>query len=225
MIVYGKQIFNYIINNHPNLINEIFLAKEIDRKLFLKISKLNHKIIKLDPKKAQSLSRGGNHQGFLLNIEELSFTDFSDLKKFNFLLILHSITDVGNIGAIVRSAYSLGVDGIVISGVNSIKIEGVVRSSSGAIFELPIAFYKNTLNLANELKQVGFYLYGADMSGEDIRDIKIMKKKALFLGSEGEGLTKRVIEKLDKIVSIKMEREFESLNVSVAAALLCDRIR
>lgn len=225
MIVYGKQIFNYITNNHPNLINEVYLAKEIDKKLFYQISKLNHKIVKLDPKKAQSLSRGGNHQGFLLDIEELKFSNFSDLKKFDFLLVLHSVTDVGNIGAIIRSAYSLGVDGIIISGVNSIKSEGVIRSSSGAAFELPIVLYKNTLDLANELKQVGFYLYGADMGGDDVRDVEIVKKKALFLGSEGEGLTKRVIEKMDKMVSIKMERDFESLNVSVAAALLCDRIR
>ena len=225
MIVYGKQIFIYLLEKYPKLIKNIYLAKEIDKKLFAKIGKLNQKIIKLDFKKAQAMSRGGNHQGFLLEIEPYKFSDFDTLKKQNFLLVLQGITDVGNIGAIVRTAYSLGVDGIIISGIKNLKIDAIARSSAGALFDMPIVITKNELDMINELKQVGFTIYGADKSGEDIRTVNINYKKVLFMGSEGEGLSNKLLKKMDKLLSIKMEREFESLNVSVATAILCDRIR
>jgi len=63
------------------------------------------------------------------------------------------------------------------------------------------------------------------MGGTDIRDIKVKQKRALFLGSEGEGLTSRLSSKLDEVISIQMSHEFDSLNVSVAGAILIDRMR
>ncbi|HIP60630.1 MAG TPA: 23S rRNA (guanosine(2251)-2'-O)-methyltransferase RlmB, partial [Campylobacterales bacterium] len=113
MIVYGKQIFFYIAEKHPDLIEEIYLAKEVDKKLFSKVNGLGKKIIKLDTMKAQSLARGGNHQGFLLKIKYIEYAEITDLKKEDFLLVLVGLTDVGNIGAIIRSAYALGVKGVV----------------------------------------------------------------------------------------------------------------
>ncbi|MCR6593161.1 RNA methyltransferase substrate-binding domain-containing protein, partial [Campylobacter insulaenigrae] len=65
MIVYGKQVFFYILEKHKDKINEIFLAKECEKSEFTKITKCSKKIKKLDFKNAQSLARGGNHQGFL----------------------------------------------------------------------------------------------------------------------------------------------------------------
>ena len=200
MIVYGKQIFLYLLKKHPDMIEEVYLSKEIDKKLFNKVSTLGCEIKRVDTMKAQAMARGGN-------------------------LILWNITDVGNIGAIVRSAYSLGVDGIVISGIGSINLEVVARTSAGALFDMPIVIQKDLLSFLNELKQLGFTVYGADMSGEDIRDIKVSSKKALLLGSEGEGLSGKVLKNCDKKVKIEMQREFDSLNVSVASAILCDRMR
>jgi 23S rRNA (guanosine2251-2'-O)-methyltransferase len=78
--------------------------------------------------------------------------------------------------------------------------------------------------MLNELKQVGFTLYGADMGGVDVKEVSFAPKRVLIMGSEGKGLSPKVKEKLDTIVSIKMARAFDSLNVSAAAAVLCDRI-
>lgn len=72
----------------------------------------------------------------------------------------------------------------------------------------------------NELKQMGFTLYGADMQGRDVKDVTFAPKKALIMGSEGKGLSPKVKEKLDAIISIKMARAFDSLNVSAATAIL-----
>ena len=224
MIVYGKQIFFYIVEKHPELIEEIYLAKDLDKKLFSKVNNLGQKIIRLDTMKAQALARGGNHQGFLLKIKYIEYAEITDLKKEDFLLVLVGLTDVGNIGAIIRSAYALGVKGVVISGTK-INLEGIVRSSVGTLLDMPVALFSDTATLVNELKQLGFKTYAADMNGEDVRDVTFSDKKVLLMGSEGAGLPNRIIKACDTKIKIAMDNEFDSLNVSVAAAILCDRMR
>ncbi|MFV0481484.1 MAG: 23S rRNA (guanosine(2251)-2'-O)-methyltransferase RlmB [Campylobacteraceae bacterium] len=224
MIIYGKQLFLHLLNRYPKRILNVFLAKECDKKLFSQIARLNVPIERLDSKKAQALARGGNHQGFLAQIEPVEFASFDVLKKEKFLVMLVGVTDVGNIGAIVRSIYAFGVDGLIISGVKQINMEGILRTSSAAAFELPICLMQNELDTLNELKQVGFELVAADMSGENVKDASFKDKKVLIMGSEGDGLNKKVLNKCDKKVSIRMKRVFDSLNVSVATAILCDRM-
>jgi len=225
MIVYGKQIFLYLLEKHPDLIEEVYLSKEIDKKLFSKISSLKVNIKRVDTKKAQAMSKGGNHQGFLVKVKEFEYNSFKDIKSGDFVLVLAGLTDVGNIGAIIRSAYSLGVSGIVISMINGLNISAVARTSSGAIFDMPIALVKDIGTVINELKQTSFTIYCAHMNGKDVRDVEFSGKKALILGSEGEGLPNRVLKSCDKKIKVKMQREFDSLNVSVACAILCDRMR
>lgn len=223
MIIYGKQVVLYVLDNHPDLIEEVFFSKEIDKKLFSKFLKLGKKIHKVDNQKAQALAKGGNHQGFFLKLSIFEYTPIEEMKKLNFILVLDGLTDVGNIGAILRSAYSLGIDGVVASGVKTLKESGIIRTSSGAMLDLPFTKTYNTLDLANELKQCGFALIGATMDGIDLKKygkIEQEDKVALFLGSEGEGLSNKVAKKLDLKVSIGMQNDFDSLNVSVAAGIL-----
>ncbi len=145
------------------------------------------------------------------------------MKQNNFIVVLDGLTDVGNIGAITRTAYALGVDGIIAAGVKSLNESGVIRTSSGAMLDMPFSLYPNSLDLANELKQSGYALIGATMNGTDLKKYGTITKDdkvALFLGSEGEGLSNKIISKLDLKVSIGMENNFDSLNVSVAAGIL-----
>jgi 23S rRNA (guanosine2251-2'-O)-methyltransferase len=225
MLVYGKQIFHYVLERHPQRIKKVYLLKEIDQKLFTKLKKLGIEIVKVDNKKAQALARGGNHQGFLMEIEDLEFLPLSELKTGKFLVLLYGVTDVGNIGSIVRTSYALGVDGVVVSGIRNLKLEGVVRTSSGAALDMPMALVPNIYDLIKELKDAGFLIYGADMSGEDVRKIRFEGKRALLLGSEGEGIPKKALQKCDRSVAIKMARPFDSLNVSAAGAIFVDRMR
>ena len=225
MIVYGKQISLYILKNFPEMIEEIYLQKEIDRKLFYRFQNLGKKIVKVDFKKAQAMARGGNHQGFLLSVKDISFTEFKDIKKSSgFLLVLYNITDVGNIGAIIRSAYVFGVDAIIITAQKSFSLEPIIRSSAGAALNMPIVLYSNASDLLNELKMAGFKVYGAGFDGKDIRYVKFGEKKAVYLGSEGEGIPNKIMSKMDEKITINMVRGFDSLNVSAASAIICDRI-
>jgi len=170
------------------------------------------------------MSKGGNHQGILLEISSLEPPALSEIKREDFLVVLDGLTDVGNIGAIVRSAYALGADAIIATGVRQLNLEAIARSSSGALLDMPFLLIPNILDVCNELHQVGFMLYGAAMDGLPVQSMEFARKRALILGSEGKGLSKKVQGKIDHRVSIEMRHAFDSLNVSAAAAILIHRM-
>lgn len=224
MIIYGKNLFLHLLKHRKDAFKEVYLAKECDKQLFSKIRSLNVDIKKVDSMKAQALARGGNHQGFLALVDDFVFSDINEIKKLNFVVVLHSLSDVGNIGAITRTAYALGAQAIIIIS-KSVNIEGVVRASSGAAFEIPICLYPDSMALINELKQVNFTLYLAQNGGINASEIKFANEKiALIMGSEGEGVPKKFANKCDHLVGIQMRKGWDSLNVSAAFAIICDRI-
>lgn len=216
MIVYGKRVVEYIINKHPDIIKEILISKKISKDKLNRLKKF--KINFIDNKLAQKLSKNQNHQGFFAKIE------FEPIKweiVGDKILVLENITDMGNIGAIVRTAYALGVDLVIVTGINNLKWPQIIRTSSGAAIDMKIIVYKNILELINILKTKNYLIVGANLDGE----YKVKAKKiALILGNENSGLSKRVKQKLDKKLTIKMKNNFNSLNVSVAAGILIDRI-
>ncbi len=225
MLIYAKQPIYYLINHYPQKIKTLYLAKELEKKEYSRLMKMGFEIKRIPNEAAVKMSKNANHQGFLAEVDDYKLDDFKTFLEKDFVLVLAGLTDVGNIGAIVRSAYALGVDAIVACGVKRLNMEPLLRTSTGALFDMPFAVEQNIHNVLNDLKMSGFTSYGADMGGVDIRQAEIAKKRVLVLGNEGEGLTARVSSKLDTIVSIKMAHDFDSLNVSVAAAILMDRMR
>lgn len=225
MLVYGKQTVYHLIERSPGKIKQLYLAKNLEPKAYHRLMQMGIDIKRIPAEAAQSMSKSGNHQGFLAEVSDLEPHALRDLIQYEYLLVLNGLTDVGNIGAIIRSAYALGVDAVILSGVKSVAFEQVARSSSGALFEMPIALIFNIHDLLNELKMAGFTLYGADMEGEDIRHVHLDAKRVLILGSEGEGMGARVLKKVDQKIKIVMKHGFDSLNVSAAGAILIDRMR
>jgi len=225
MLIYAKQPIYYLIDNYPQKIKTLYLARELDKKEYSRLMKMDFVIKRIPNEAAVKMSKNANHQGFLAEVEDYTPQNYKDFFDKDFILILAGLTDVGNIGAIIRSAYALGVDAVVACGIKKLNVEPLLRTSTGALFDMPFAVEHNIHNVLNDLKMSGFTSYGADMGGVDIRQTAIVKKRVLVLGSEGEGLTSRVSSKLDKIVSIQMAHDFDSLNVSVAGAILMDRMR
>ncbi|MDD2566775.1 MAG: 23S rRNA (guanosine(2251)-2'-O)-methyltransferase RlmB [Thiovulaceae bacterium] len=225
MLIYAKQPIYYVIQNHPQMIKTLFLAKELDKKEYSRLMKMGFEIKRIPADAAGKMCKNGNHQGFLAEVRNLELHQFKTFLDKDFVVVLSGLTDVGNIGAIVRTAYALGVDAIVACGVKSLALEPILRTSTGALFDIPFAIEHNIHDVLNDFKMSGFTLYGADMGGKDIREVVPKQKRVLVLGSEGEGLTSRVVSKLDEVVSIKMSHQFDSLNVSVAGAILIDRMR
>jgi len=223
MIIYGKQVCLHALQKHESAIKTVYIAKKgiLPQKLF---EHYREKIKFLEEKWAQSMSKGGNHQGILLEMDTFVQSDLTTLKKENFIVVLDTLTDTGNIGAIVRSAYALGADGIIATGVKTLNFASIIRTSSGALLEMPFVIIPNVLDVLNELKQVDFNVYGAVMNGKSIESCQFSDKKVLLLGSEGEGISKRAMSKVDEMISIEMKHEFDSLNVSAAAAILIHRM-
>ncbi|RAX57790.1 23S rRNA (guanosine(2251)-2'-O)-methyltransferase RlmB [Helicobacter monodelphidis] len=228
MIVYGKQILGYLLQRHAEKIRKVILQKEIDKSLFKHILNLNIPIERIDFKAAQALAKGGNHQGCLVEIFPLEQSDFATIKTFSSVLVLGGVSDTHNIGAIFRSAYALGFEAIILTEIVSFSYEGAVKTSSGAIFDLPFVIVKDGLSVAHELKMAGFCFNAAGLHGQELTldfVASLPPKIALFMGSEGEGLRKRLIAKMDNCVTISLRNLVDSLNVSVAAAILMDRIQ
>ncbi|MCI5968223.1 23S rRNA (guanosine(2251)-2'-O)-methyltransferase RlmB [Helicobacter sp.] len=223
MVVYGRRVVEYILAKHSDKILQVFLAKEVDKKQFRAFTRLNVPLVRLDSKKAQSLARGGNHQGYLLEIAPLALLEFSALKAMDFVLVLCGISDVGNIGALFRTAFVLGVEGIIICGLKDFKQEGALRASAGAMLDMPFCIMYNALDVANELKFAGFRLYGTSLDGTE-SSVVTQGKKALFLGAESDGLSAKILKKMDINLTIAQKGEFDSLNVSIAGAILIDRM-
>ncbi|MBD3788960.1 MAG: 23S rRNA (guanosine(2251)-2'-O)-methyltransferase RlmB [Campylobacterales bacterium] len=223
MIIYGKQVCLYALEHHPESVQTVYLAKKglLSKSLF---DANKSKIKFLEEKWAQSMSKGGNHQGILLEIDEIEQSTLSQIKKNDFIVVLDGLTDTGNIGAIIRSAYALGAEAVIAAGVKQLNLSAIARTSSGALLDMPFMIVPNILDLFNELGQVGFILYGASMEGEEVQNATFETKRVLVLGSEGEGLSKKARSKINHTISIKMKHAFDSLNVSAAAAILIHRM-
>ena len=225
MLLYAKQPIYYLIKHHPHLIKTLYLAKEIEKKEYARLMRLGFAIKRIPNEAAVKISKGAQHQGFLAEVADIERSDYRYLLHRKFVVVLSGVTDVGNIGSLVRSCFALGVDGMIACGVNNLSMESIARVSTGALFDMPFSVHKNIYDVLNDLKTSGFTLYGADMGGEDITKVPIAKKRALVLGSEGTGLSKKVVDRLERVVSIKMRHDFDSLNVAVAGAILIDRMR
>ncbi|MBT8343813.1 MAG: 23S rRNA (guanosine(2251)-2'-O)-methyltransferase RlmB [Sulfurovum sp.] len=223
MIIYGKQVCLHALEHHSEKIKTVYVAKKgiLPKDLFHKY----HDNIKfLEEKWAQSMSKGGNHQGLLVEMDEFEESPLNEIKKNDFIVVLDGLTDVGNIGAIVRSAYALGADAIIAAGVKQLNLAAIARTSAGAMLDMPFMIAPNILDTFNELQQLGFTFYGASMDGDNVQDMTFDTRRVLVLGSEGKGLSKKVITKLNHTVSIEMQHAFDSLNVSAAAAILIHRM-
>ena len=223
MIIYGKQVCLHALYNHSDSVKVVYVAKRgiLPQDLY---DKYRDNIKFLENKWAQAMSKGGNHQGILLEIDDIKPVSLNQIKDDNFVVILDGLTDVGNIGAIVRTSYSLGVDAIIFSGLQRLNFAPIIRTSAGALLDMPFVFQQNISDVMHELSQVGFRCYGASMEGTAVEDVQFPQKRALILGSEDKGISKKARQKLDETVSIAMQREFDSLNVSAAAAILIHRM-
>lgn len=138
------------------------------------------------------------------------------------ILILDSIQDTHNVGAIIRSAECSGVDGIIITKHNSAPInETVVKTSAGASEHVKIAQINNLAQAIDELKQNGFWIIGSYLEGaKDYTSVDYKMPIALIVGNEEKGIRKLTADKCDYLVRIPMKGKIQSLNVSVATGIL-----
>ncbi len=140
------------------------------------------------------------------------------------VVILDCVTDPHNVGAIIRSCDQFGASLVVLPEHNSASDiagnEVIGRTSAGASAYVPVAIVNNLVRATEQLKQAGFWVYGADAGGQNCRKIDFPPKSVLIMGSEGTGISTLLEKQCDTIVSIPTCGKIDSLNVSVAAGVL-----
>ncbi|GBG97023.1 23S rRNA (guanosine(2251)-2'-O)-methyltransferase RlmB [Lactococcus termiticola] len=173
------------------------------------------------------LSEDGVHQGFLARVAPFPYVEIDQLidqlkdKENATLIILDELTDPHNLGAIARTADATGVDGIIIPKHRAVGVTPTaVKASTGAFEHLPVARVTNLSQTLEALKSAGFWVFGTDMAGTSYNKWNTGGKIALIIGNEGKGISQGLKKQVDEMVSIPMVGHVQSLNASVAAAVL-----
>ena len=165
-----------------------------------------------------------DHQGVLAWCEPYRYADAHELAAVDLPLLacLDQVTDPRNLGAVVRSAEGAGATGVVVPAHGSALVTpAVARASAGAVEHLPIAVVPNLARYLNEIKRGDLWIYAAVADGEQTMwQADLTGGLALVFGAEGKGVRPLVRRACDAGVSIPLAGSVESLNVSVAAALL-----
>lgn len=182
----------------------------------------------VDQKKLDFMCGHAHHQGVILvtaaheyaTVEEI-LARAEEKGEPSFLVICDSLEDPHNLGAILRTAECCGVHGVIIPERRSVSLSGVVsKTSAGALEYVPVARVTNLNAAIKALKEKNIWVIAADMDGVPYRQADLSGAVALVIGSEGRGVSRLVKENCDMTVSIPMKGKINSLNASVAAAVL-----
>jgi 23S rRNA (guanosine2251-2'-O)-methyltransferase len=163
-----------------------------------------------------------DHQGVVARVEPFRYADAYELAAGEPLLVaLDQVTDPRNLGAVIRSAEGAGASGVILPAHNSARVTpAVARSSAGAVEHLPVAVVPNLARYLNEVKGPRLWVYAADAAGTAMVETDLSGGLALVFGAEGKGIRPLVRRACDGSVAIPLSGRIESLNVSVAAAVL-----
>jgi 23S rRNA (guanosine2251-2'-O)-methyltransferase len=165
-----------------------------------------------------------DHQGVLAWCEPYRYADAWELAAVEqpLLACLDQVTDPRNLGAVIRSAEGAGATGVVVPAHGAATVTpAVARSSAGAVEHLPVAVVPNLARYLDEVKSDNLWVYASSSdAAEAMWDTDLSGGTALVFGAEGKGIRPLVRRMCDGAVSIPLAGQVESLNVSVAAALL-----
>ena len=213
MLVYGRNVIKEL---DKKKIRKIFISsKELIP--YLKEEKLKFDIV---PKQKLDSMVKGNHQGIVIDMYDYEYYTMDDIDS-DFVVILDHLEDPHNFGAIIRTCECAGIKNIIIPKDRSVSVnDTVVKVSVGAIEHVKIIMVSNLVNAINKLKDMNYFIYTADMDGTDYRKESFPIKKALIIGSEGNGVSRLVKEASDIVLSIPMKGSINSLNASTSAGIL-----
>jgi 23S rRNA (guanosine2251-2'-O)-methyltransferase len=166
-----------------------------------------------------------DHQGVVALVEPFRYADAHELVAGErpLLAVLDRVTDPRNLGAVCRSAEGAGATGVVVPAHGSAVVTpAVARASAGAVEHLPVAVVTNLARYLEDVKGGDLWVFGAagEAAARPMWEADLSGGLALVLGAEGKGLRPLVRRTCDALVSIPLLGQVESLNVSVAAALL-----
>ena len=219
MRVYGKNVAKEVIEKEN--IRKAYISKKFNDKEIIDKLRENKVQIKFIEKNILDKMEKGNHQGIILEIEDYEYNPLNEIEKEDVIIMLDHLEDPHNFGAIIRTVEAAGFKSIIIPKDRSVEVnQTVMKTSVGTLENVKIAKVGNLVNTIKELKEKGYWVIGADMNGEDYKTIDYTGKIVIIIGNEGKGMSRLVKENCDFIASIPMRGKVNSLNASVAAALI-----
>ncbi|MBU4486470.1 MAG: 23S rRNA (guanosine(2251)-2'-O)-methyltransferase RlmB [Candidatus Delongbacteria bacterium] len=224
--IYGNNAIIELLERDPKKIEKVLVEKGYKSdKIGTIIELCKAKNVRYDvlPSLA-SYQSSKEKAGVVAIVSSFAYFDLNDadFNYINNIVVLDEIEDPHNFGAIVRTAAASGVDIIIIPDRNAVQVtDTVINVSAGTIYKIKISRVKNIASCMETLKRKGFWITGTDMDGSsNYSDYDYTNRSAIVIGNEGRGLRRLVKEKCDDIVRIDLENGVESLNASVAAALV-----
>jgi 23S rRNA (guanosine2251-2'-O)-methyltransferase len=192
-------------------------------------------VVDADRRKLDAMSVTQAHQGVIALVSVKEYVDLNDILQTArergeppLIVVCDEITDVHNLGAIIRTAECAGAHGVVIPKRRSAGITAVVsKTSAGAVAHMAVARVSNIAAALEDLKKAGVWIYGTAAEGTSILwETDLTGPAAIVIGSEGEGLSRLVRERCDYLIAIPMAGKISSLNASVSAGVvLFDALR
>lgn len=220
MYIYGKNVAMEALSQKGKVRKAFVYKKFNDKELLNEIRKQNIKISYLEKHELDKIE-DGNHQGIILDVMDYEYASLDDVIEEDIIVMLDHLEDPHNFGAIIRTCEAAGIKSIIIPKDRSVRVNSTVtKVSVGTIENVNIAMVNNLVNTLKELKDKGYWVIGTDMEGTDYKKIDYSGKIVIVIGSEGKGLSRLVQENCDFIASIPMKGTVNSLNASVAAALI-----
>ncbi len=183
----------------------------------------------VEPARLSHLTHGATHQGVAAQMAAYEYKDLHDLineakatSDHPVLVVLDSITDPHNVGAIIRTAEAIGAQGLVIPQRRAVGITSTVaKVAAGALETFPVSRVVNLSQALEQLKQSGFWIYGAASSASQaVSRFTFDGAIAIVIGSEANGLSLLTQRHCDELVSIPLQGRTPSLNASVAAGMV-----
>lgn len=217
MRVYGRNVVKGLLDKKIK-IKKVMLQNNFHDEIVKELKKKNIRIEYLEKDELDEMEFG--HQGIIAEINDYEYGDINDVKEGK-VVILDHLEDPHNLGAIIRTCEAAGIKNIIIPKDRSVKVTGVTyKTSAGAILNTNIILVSNIVNAINTLKKNGFWIVATDMEGEDYRKIDYSGNIGIVIGNEGKGITDLALKNSDFVASIPMNGEINSLNASVAAAII-----
>lgn len=220
MKVFGKNVFNELRENVKS-IKKVYIAKNFNDKEIIKFIQDNKISYSVTDAKNMDGMVEGRHQGIIAVIDDYEYVDYKNMIGDNVVVMLDHLEDPHNFGAIIRTCEAAGIKSIIIPKDRSVSVTStVMKTSAGALEHVNIAMVNNLVNVIDDFKDNGYFVYAADMDGQNYKDVDYANKVLLVIGSEGNGVGRLVKKNCDQILAIPMSGHVNSLNASVAAAIL-----
>lgn len=225
--IYSKNSVRECILNNKNI--KCIYVNSMNHELVSLAKKKNLTIKVLDNKGLSALAQGGKVQGIVAEVKDYSYSSLDEIlagakcKEYPLIVMLDSLEDPHNLGAILRTCDAAGVDGVIIGKNRSVRLnDTVAKVSTGAIEYVKVAEVTNLTETIKRLKDEGYWIVGAEYLENSVYydTLNYDMPTCLVIGSEGKGISALVSKNCDFLVKIPMFGHVNSLNASVSASIL-----